>query len=148
MDQKSGHSQRIIGAQQAVMTEHLERVNAQVQDTLDGVRSTVDSALEGFTQVQETVDGAKTAVEEVLERVHVALKDTLEGVKTTAERMDPAQLQQHPWTIVHTMAELLDPARIHRNPWMLIGSAIVMGYLLGTLERGSLGSAPASPTSV
>jgi hypothetical protein len=31
MDQKSGHSQRIIEAQQAVMTEHLERVNAQCQ---------------------------------------------------------------------------------------------------------------------
>jgi ElaB/YqjD/DUF883 family membrane-anchored ribosome-binding protein len=148
MDQKSGHSQRIIGEQQAVMTEHLERVNAQVQETLDGVRSTVDSALEGFTQVQETVDGAKTAVEEVLERVHVALKDTLEGVKTTAERMDPAQLQQHPWTIVHTMAELLDPAHMNQNPWILIGSAIVMGYLLGTLELGSLGNEQAPSTSV
>jgi len=129
------------------MTEHLERGNAQGQDTLDGVRSAVDSAPERFTQVQETLEGAKAAVEEVLERVHTALQETLNGVKTTVDRIDPAQLQQHPWTLVYTAVELVDPARIHHTPWMLIGSAIVMGYLLGTLERGSRGSAPASSTS-
>jgi ElaB/YqjD/DUF883 family membrane-anchored ribosome-binding protein len=109
------------------MTENLERVDAQMQ---------------------ETVDGAKATVEEVLERVHVALKDTIDGVKSTMERVDPAQLQQNPWSIVKTTAEIIDPAHMNHNPWILIGSAIVMGYLLGTLERGSLSSEQASSTSV
>jgi ElaB/YqjD/DUF883 family membrane-anchored ribosome-binding protein len=112
-----------------------------VQETVDGVTSTVERALEGVTQLQETV-------EEVLERVHVALKDTIDGVKTTAERIDPAQLQQNPWIIVKTTAELVDPAHMNHNPWILISSAIVMGYLLGTLELGSFGREQASSTSV
>jgi ElaB/YqjD/DUF883 family membrane-anchored ribosome-binding protein len=119
-----------------------------VQETVDGVTSRVERALEGVTQLQETVEGAKAAVEEVLERVHVALKDTIDGVKTTAERIDPAPLQQNPWIIVQTTAELVDPAHMHHNPWILISSAIVMGYLLGTLELGSFGREHASSTSV
>jgi ElaB/YqjD/DUF883 family membrane-anchored ribosome-binding protein len=119
-----------------------------VQETVDGVTSTVERALEGVTQLQETVEGAKAAVEEVLERVHVALKDTIDGVKTTAERIDPAPLQQNPWIIVQTTVELVDPAHMNHNPWILISSAIVMGYLLGTLELGGLGREHASSTSV
>jgi len=95
----------------------------------------VASALEGFTQVQETVDGAKTAVEEVLARVNVALQEAVEGVKTTVERIDPAHIQQNPWSIVQAAAELINPAHVNQVPWILMGSAIVMGYLLGTLER-------------
>jgi ElaB/YqjD/DUF883 family membrane-anchored ribosome-binding protein len=135
MDQEPGHSQRNIADQQAVMTENLERVDARVQEPVDGLKSTVESALEGFKQVQEAVDGAKTAVEEVLERVNAALREAVEGAKTTVERIDPAQLQQNPWALVQATAELINPAHVNQAPWILVGSAIVMGYLLGTLER-------------
>jgi hypothetical protein len=148
MAQRAGQVQQPSDERQAAVTEKLGRVEERVQETGDGITSTVERALEGFTQLQEMVEEAKTAVEEVLERVHVALKDTIDGVKTTVERIDPAHLQQNPWTIVHTTAELVDPARMNHNPWILIGSAIVMGYLLGTLERGNLGSEHASSTSV
>jgi ElaB/YqjD/DUF883 family membrane-anchored ribosome-binding protein len=148
MAQRTGQAQQPSNERQAAVTENLGRVEEQVQETIDGVTSTVERALEGFTQLQETVEGAKATVEEVLERVHVALKDTIDGVKTTVERIDPAQLQQNPWTIVQTTAELVDPAHMHHNPWILIGSAIVMGYLLGTLELGGLGREQTSSTSV
>jgi hypothetical protein len=47
---------------------------------------------EGCRQLQETVDGAKAAVDTMLERVNVALKDTVAGVNTTLERIEPAQI--------------------------------------------------------
>jgi hypothetical protein len=93
MAQRTGQAQQPSDERQAAVTEHLGRVEERVQETVEGVTSTVASALEGFTQLQETVEGAKAAVEEVLERVHVALKDTIDGVKTTVERIDPASLQ-------------------------------------------------------
>jgi ElaB/YqjD/DUF883 family membrane-anchored ribosome-binding protein len=148
MAHRTGQAQQPSDERQAAVTENLGRVEERVQETVDGITSTVERALEGFTQLQETVEGAKAAVEEVLERVHVALKDTIDGVKTTVERIDPAQLQQNPWTVVHATAELVDPAHMNQNPWILIGSAIVMGYLLGTLERGGLGREHTSSTSV
>jgi ElaB/YqjD/DUF883 family membrane-anchored ribosome-binding protein len=148
MAHSTGQAQQPSDARQAAVTENLGRVEERVQETVDWVTSTVERALEGFTQLQETVEGAKAVVEEVLERVNVVLKDTIEGVKTTVERIDPAQLQQNPWTLVQTTAELVDPAHMHHNPWSLLGSAIVIGYLLGTLEFGSPGREQASSTSV
>ena len=69
MDHHTGHGQRNIEVQQAVMNENTGRINERVQETVAGVQSTVHCAMEGFKQVQETADGAKTAVAELLERV-------------------------------------------------------------------------------
>jgi ElaB/YqjD/DUF883 family membrane-anchored ribosome-binding protein len=140
MAQRTGHGQQPRDERQAAVTENMGGVEARVQETVDGVTSTVASAMEGFKQLQETVDGAKAAVEEILERVHVALQETVEGVKTTVERIEPAHIQQNPWIIVRTTAELIDPAHVNHNPWILMGSAILMGYLLGTLERHTASS--------
>ena len=95
----------------------MERVAEGVQETVDGVKSTVESAMEGVKQVQETVEGAKAAVDEILESV----KGT---VNETVERMQP-------------VADLLD--HVQQNPWLLLGGAILMGYILGsfTSEPGS-----------
>jgi hypothetical protein len=70
----------------------------------------------------------------------VALKEMVEGVHTTTELIDPAQIQQNPWIIVKTTAELINPAHGNQSPWILMGSAILIGYLLGTLERHTASS--------
>ena len=88
-----------------------------------GYNSTVHRALDGYTQFQTTGDGAKTAVDEVLERV----KGT---VNEMVERMKPA-------------ADLLDD--VQQNPWLLMGSVILMGYILGSFAREH-SSARLSPT--
>jgi hypothetical protein len=69
MDQRAGHTQRQIDERRAAMTENLAKVEARMQETVDGVTSTVESAMKGFRQVQDTVDSAKAAVDETLERV-------------------------------------------------------------------------------
>jgi ElaB/YqjD/DUF883 family membrane-anchored ribosome-binding protein len=113
MDQRTGHSQRQIDERRAAVTENLEGVEERVQETVDGVKSTVDSAMEGFKQVQETIDGAKAAVDEMLESVTGTVNDTV-------ERMKPA-------------ADLFE--HVQQNPWLLLGGAILMGYILGSLAR-------------
>ena len=45
------------------------RVEVRVEETVAGVQSTVHRAMEGFKQMLEAVDGAKTAVDEMLEPV-------------------------------------------------------------------------------
>ena len=118
MDQRTGHSQRSSEAQGAVKTEDMPRVEERVQETIDGIKSTVDSALEGFKQVQETVDGAKTAVEETLESVKATVHETVERVQPLAGLLDYVQ----------------------QNPWLLVGSAILLGYILGNLASEKVSS--------
>jgi ElaB/YqjD/DUF883 family membrane-anchored ribosome-binding protein len=93
------------------MTENMGRVEERVQKTVDGLRSTVHKAMEGFKQIQETVDGAKTAVDEMLESVKGTVNETVERAKPTADLLDYVQ----------------------QNPWLLVGGAVLMGYILGTL---------------
>jgi hypothetical protein len=67
--------------------------------------------MEGFKQIQETVDGAKSAVDEIFESVRGTVYEMVEHVKPTADLLDYGQ----------------------QHPWLLMGSAILMGYILGGL---------------
>jgi ElaB/YqjD/DUF883 family membrane-anchored ribosome-binding protein len=118
MDQRTGHSERGIEELRAAVTENVGRVEKRVQETVDGIKSTVENALEGFKQVQETVDGAKGAVDEILEHVKGTVNDT-------AERIKPA-------------TDLLD--YVQQNPWLLLGGAILMGYIAGSFMSGKASS--------
>jgi ElaB/YqjD/DUF883 family membrane-anchored ribosome-binding protein len=111
MDQRTGHSQRSSEAQGAVKTEDMARVEERMQETIEGIKSTVDSALEGFKQVQDTVDGAKTAVDETIESVKATVHEAVERVQPLAGFLD----------------------YVRQNPWLLMGSAVLMGYILGSL---------------
>jgi ElaB/YqjD/DUF883 family membrane-anchored ribosome-binding protein len=113
MDQHTGHSQRNLEAQQAVRTENVGRINERVKETVDGVQSTGHRAMEGFKQRQATVDGAKTAVDELLERVKGTVNERVEAVKPPTDLLGYAQ----------------------QHPWLLVGRAIVMGYILGSFAR-------------
>jgi ElaB/YqjD/DUF883 family membrane-anchored ribosome-binding protein len=100
------------------VTEKMGSVEEQVQETVDRVKATVEHAREGFKQVQETVDGAKAAVDEMLERVQGTVHETVERMKPATDLFE--QLQQ--------------------NPWLLLGGAILMGYIFGSLARGNAAS--------
>ena len=113
MDQRTGQSQRNPEAPQAVSTESMGRVEERVEEMIVGIQSTVHRAMEGFKQMQEAVDGAKTAVDEMLERGKGTVHETVECVKP--------------------MADLV--VYVQQNPWLLVGSAILTGYILGRLTR-------------
>jgi hypothetical protein len=95
------------------MTEKIGMVEERAQETMEGVKSTVDQAMEGFKQVQETMEGAKSAIDTIVETVKLTVDETVERVKGTADLID--QVQQY--------------------PWIMLGSAILMGYILGGLAR-------------
>jgi ElaB/YqjD/DUF883 family membrane-anchored ribosome-binding protein len=111
MDHRRGQSQQNIEAQPAPVTANTGGVEEQVQEAVEGLKATVHSGLEGFKQLQETVDEAKGAVDTMLERVKDTTHEMVERVKPVADLLD--QVQQH--------------------PWLLMGSALLMGYILGSL---------------
>ena len=114
MDQTTGHSRRDIEEGRAVMTEKMGIVEEQVQATVEGVKTTVDSALERFKQAEETIEAAKSAVDSVLDSLKVTVHEMVERVKPTADLLD----------------------QVGQNPWLLIGSVILMGYILGSRGDG------------
>jgi hypothetical protein len=113
MDQKQGQRQRNREEQPATVTETTAGVETRVQETVEALKSTVHSAMEGFKQLQETVDGGKPAVDAMLESVQGTVHETVERLKPTADLLE--QVQQ--------------------NPWLLMGGAILLGYILGSHAR-------------
>jgi hypothetical protein len=110
MDHRTGQTQRPIDERQASVTEKTGTVEGQVQDAVDRVKGTVEGAREGFKQVQEMVNGAIPEDGEMLERVQGTAHETVERLKPTADLLE--QVQQ--------------------NLWLLMGSAILLGYILGS----------------
>ena len=120
MDQSEGDIRRDIEGARAAMTEKIGIVAERAQETMEGVKSTVDQAMEGFKQVQETVAGAKSAADTLIESVKLTVDETVERVNTTADLLD--QVQQH--------------------PWIILGGAILLGYILGGLARETSSAPP------
>ena len=117
MDQRGGDTRR--EDVRAAMTEKIGIVEEHAQETIEGVQATVEQALDGFTQAQATMQGATAALDTLVATVKLTVEETVERAKGTADLID--QVQQH--------------------PWIMLGSAILMGYLLGGLARETL-SAP------
>jgi ElaB/YqjD/DUF883 family membrane-anchored ribosome-binding protein len=118
MDQRASDTRRDIEGARAVMTEKIGMVEERAQETMEGVKSTVDQAMEGFKQVQETVEGAKSTVDTIIESVKLTMDEAVERVKGTAD-----------------LADLID--QVQQHPWLMLGSAILLGYILGGLARNT-----------
>ena len=113
MDQGKGDIRQHGEGTRAAMTEKSHMVEERVQETAAEVKSAVESAMEGFKQVQETVAGAQSAVEHTIDTVKETVDGLVDRVKGTADLLE--QVQQAPWT--------------------MLGSAILLGYILGSLGR-------------
>jgi hypothetical protein len=113
MDQREDDLRQEIEDTRAAMTEKIELIEERVQETIAGAKSTVESAMQGFKQVQETVEKAKSTADSVIESVKGTVDETIERAKSTSELI----------------------AQVNQNPWIMFGSALLVGYILGSLAR-------------
>jgi ElaB/YqjD/DUF883 family membrane-anchored ribosome-binding protein len=113
MDRREDDLRQDIEDTRAAMTEKIELIEERVQETIAGAKSTVESAMQGFKQVQETVEQAKSTSDSIIESVKGTVDETIERAKRTSELI----------------------AQVHQNPWIMFGSALLVGYILGSLGR-------------
>ncbi len=115
MDQREDDIRQGIEETRTAMTEKIEMIEERVQETVEGVKSTVDSAMHGFRQIQETVEKAKSTADSIIESVKSTVDETIERAKCTSDLV----------------------AHVNQNPWIMFGTAALVGYILGSLA-GSL----------
>jgi ElaB/YqjD/DUF883 family membrane-anchored ribosome-binding protein len=113
------------------MEEKIIMIEAHVHEALDGARGTVDSLMESFERIQQTVVQAEVTVDSLMDAVEAATSEAADNVRSTA-----AFIQQS-----------------KEHPWITFGSAVLVGYILGSLAGGKASKAtpakdrPASPPS-
>ena len=107
-------------------------IGQDVRDILE-TRNAISEKLEILEhRFQETVQGTRTAVEEVVDRTKSTVEEMVDRVRDTAD------------DFVDRTKQTFDPTyQVQQHPWAMVGGAILVGYVLGTLEpRMSSGSPP------
>ena len=112
MDQRESQGRVETDETRSAMNEKLEMLEERVHETMEGTKSTIDGVMNNIKQVQVTVEDAKSAVDNVLETVKFAMDETLERVKYATDIME----------------------QVDRNPWIMFGSAVLMGYVLSSIN--------------
>jgi ElaB/YqjD/DUF883 family membrane-anchored ribosome-binding protein len=120
MDQRESHIRKDIDETRAAMTEKIEMIEERVQETMEGTKSTIDHVMDSMKQVQETVDKAKSTVDNIMDTIKYTMDETLERVRYTTDLID----------------------QVNQNPWIMFSSAVMVGYVLGSLKREVSSSFP------
>jgi ElaB/YqjD/DUF883 family membrane-anchored ribosome-binding protein len=119
MDQRESHIRQDLEETHAAITEKIDMIEDRVQETMEGTKSTIDNVMNSVKRVQETVEDARGTIDNVLETIKQTMDETVERVKYTTDLIE----------------------QVNQNPWIMFGSAILLGYILSSVNRqGSFGS--------
>jgi ElaB/YqjD/DUF883 family membrane-anchored ribosome-binding protein len=131
VDQGESQHQHEIEATCKARDAKIALIEARVHEALDGAKGTVDSVMESFERIQQTVAQAKATVDSLMAVVEAATSEAADNVRSGA-----ALIQQ-----------------VRQRPWITFGSAILMGYILGSLASAQSSGAnskdrPAPPSGL
>jgi hypothetical protein len=113
MDQTENHIKHNIEETRAAMNEKLDIIEQRVHRTMEGTKSTIDSFAEGVDRIKEAVEGTTSTIDNSIDAFKYAVDETVERVKSTAVLID----------------------QVKQNPWIMLGSAVLLGYVIGSLNR-------------
>jgi len=113
MDQRESPIRQDIEETHTAMTEKIEMIEDRVQETIEGTKSTIDTVMSNVQRVQDTVQDAKVTVDSIMETIKQTMDETVERVKYTADLIE----------------------QVNQNPWIMFGSAVLMGYVLSSINR-------------
>jgi ElaB/YqjD/DUF883 family membrane-anchored ribosome-binding protein len=113
MDQTESHIKQNIEETRAAMSEKIDKIEGKVHHTMEGTKSTLDSVVGGVNRVKGTIEETKSVMDNSIDTLKQAIDETVERVKYTAELIE----------------------QVKHNPWIMFGSAVLVGYVMGSLNR-------------
>jgi len=97
------------------MHETVEGTQSTIDNVIDNIKPTIDSVMDNIKRMQGTVEDAKSTVDNIMETIKYTVEETIDRVKYTTEIIE----------------------QVNQNPWVMFGSAILIGYVLSSMSRGS-----------
>src|SRR5918996_238204 len=113
MDKTESDIKQNIEETRTAMTKKIEKIEGRVHETMEGTKSTIDSIVGNINRVKDTMEETKSIIDTSIDTLRQAVDETVERVKSTAELID----------------------QVKQNPWIMLGSAVLVGYVLGSLNR-------------
>jgi hypothetical protein len=116
MDQKEAHIKQNIMETRDAMGEKIEMIEDYIYKAMEGPKSAVDTVMWNIDRFRGTLEETKSAMDDSIAHINQAVDETLVRVKSTADLI----------------------GKVKQNPWIMFGSAVLMGYVVGSLNRGDL----------
>jgi ElaB/YqjD/DUF883 family membrane-anchored ribosome-binding protein len=113
MDKTESHIKQNIEETRAAMTEKIERIEGRVHETIEGTKSTIDSVVGHMNRVKDTMEERKSVLDTSIDTLRQTVDETVDRVKATADLIE----------------------QVKQNPWIMLGSAVLVGYVLGGLNH-------------
>jgi hypothetical protein len=117
---------RDIDDTRSAMGAKLEMISSRIHNTIVGPKRVVEGLMENLNQAKIAIQEAASVADNGANPTPHAVAKTIERVKTTIHLIE--QVKQDPWTI--------------------LGSALLMGYAIGSLNGGGLGAIRRAPLAV
>jgi hypothetical protein len=125
VDPNEAHIRQEMEYTRAAMTTKMDMIQERLEETVEETGSTVvrvmNTVLEQVKRVQDTIETMTSSVDATIERV----QDTAN--KPVAEGKPGIELI----------------ADMYQRPWVMMGTAVLMGYILGSSHRSSSTVSPA-----
>ena len=116
MDQTEIHRIRDIEETRRAMGEKIEMIANRIHNTIVGPKIAADRLIENLNRARQAMQEAPSTTGNSVHPIHHAVAETIERLKATIDVIE----------------------QVKRDPWVMLGSAVVMGYVLGTLNRGKV----------
>jgi ElaB/YqjD/DUF883 family membrane-anchored ribosome-binding protein len=113
MDKTESHIKQNIEETRAAMNEKIEKIEGRVHETMEGTQSTIDTVVGNINRAKETIEDTKSIIDNSIDTLRHAVDETVERVKYTAELIE----------------------QVKHNPWIMLGSAVLVGYVMGSMNR-------------
>jgi hypothetical protein len=116
MDQEEIQIRKNINETRIAMGEKIEMIASQVHTTIVGPKIAADSLIENLVQAKETMQEQAAVIDNGDKPIHHAVAETIERVKAILYLIE----------------------RVKQDPWVMLGNALLVGYIIGSLNRGNL----------
>ena len=116
MDQEEIRIKRSINETRSAMDEKIGMIAHRIHHTLRGPKLAADTLIENLVQAKKAMQEQTLVIDKCDTPVHQAVAETAERVKAILYLIE----------------------RVNQDPWIMLGSALLVGYIIGSLNRGNL----------
>lgn len=124
MDPNEAHIRQEMEHTRAAMTAKIDMIQERLEETVEETGSTVvrvmNAVLEQVKRVQDTIESVTSCVDATVARVQDITNKPLAEGKFGRELL----------------------ADMYQRPWVMMGTAVLMGYILGASHRSSSTASP------
>jgi hypothetical protein len=116
MDQKEIHIKRNIDETRGEMGEKIDMIANRIHNTIVGPKVAADNLIQNLNEYRKAMQDTTLVTDNGANAINQAVAETIERVKATINIIE----------------------QVKQDPWIMLASAMLIGYVLGNINRGDL----------